>query len=112
MEALCLCCRYILVFYLTHILLFLNLQHARRLFPLQLSTKDKIEWAYWDAEGDDWVIVDKSLLDDSIPDGLEKMIGFEGRPDPASGYYCKYNGGKLVTDNGDDPMQKSSNKLR
>lgn len=57
--------------------------------------------------------MDKSVLDDeSIPTGLEKMIGFEGRPDPASGYYCMYNGGKLVTDNGDDPMQKSSKKLR
>jgi hypothetical protein len=28
-------------------------------------------------------------------EGIEKMIGFEGRPDPASGFYCVYDGGRL-----------------
>ncbi|CAB9522139.1 expressed unknown protein [Seminavis robusta] len=83
-------------------------EHARRLFPLQVSTKDKIEWAYWDAEGQDWIIVDKSVLEGDIPDGLEKLIGFEGRPDPATGYYCYYNEGKLV--NSEDDLKRSSSK--
>ena len=79
---------------------------------MQVSTKDRIEWSYWDADGDDWVIVDKSVLDEEdIPAGFEKMIGFEGRPDPASGYYCMYNEGRMVTGD-DDPIQRSSKKLQ
>jgi len=87
-------------------------QHAKRLFPLQVSPKEKIEWAYWDAEGDDWVIADKNVLqEEELPDGFEKIIGFEGRPDPASGYYCVYNEGKLVSE-GDEPLTRSSKKLK
>ena len=72
------------------------LQHARRLFPLQVSEKDKVEWAYW--EGDDdgsWIVVDKSVLE-GAPDGIDKQIGFEGRPDPTTGFYCLYDAGRLV----------------
>jgi hypothetical protein len=52
-------------------------------------------------EGDDsssssWTIVDKSILETSpLPEGLEKIIGFEGKPDPATGYYCVYDDGKV-----------------
>jgi hypothetical protein len=43
-------------------------------------------WAFWDT--DTWTIVDKAILEeqsDSLPANLEKLIGFEGRPDPSSG---------------------------
>mmetsp|Transcript_15494 Transcript_15494/g.26242 ORF Transcript_15494/g.26242 Transcript_15494/m.26242 type:complete len:223 (-) Transcript_15494:57-725(-) len=70
--------------------------HARRLFPLQVKPKDNIEWAFWQEEPEEiWVVVENSALD-GAPSGLEKQIGFEGRPDPASGFYCLYNEGRLV----------------
>lgn len=86
-------------------------EHARRLFPLHVSQKDKIEWAYWDVEGEDWILVDRDVLGDVVPDGFEKMIGFEGRPDPATGFYCMYNEGKLVTSD-EDMKNRSSKKLQ
>lgn len=66
--------------------------HAKRLFPLQFLSKDKVEWAYLD--GDEWTLVDKNVIK-GIP-GTEKKIGFEGKPDAASGFYCHYQDGKLV----------------
>lgn len=86
-------------------------EHAHRLFPLQVLKKDKIEWAYWDAEGEDWIIVDKDVLEGDLPSGLEKLIGFEGRPDPATGFYCMYNEGKLVNSD-EDLKNRSSKKLQ
>ena len=67
-------------------------QHAKRLYPLQISPKVAVEWAYAAPSDDgddknDWTKVDKSVLENA-PDGLEKIIGFEGSPDPSSGYYC------------------------
>jgi len=88
-------------------------EHARRLFPLQVSIKDKIEWAYRKSDEEEWVIVDKSVLESKdIPEGVEKMIGFEGNPDPASGYYCVYNEGRLVTSESDMNMERTSKKLQ
>lgn len=60
-----------------------------------MSQKDKIEWAYWQGGDDDgtWVAVDKSVV---MPDGIEKQIGFEGTPDPATGFYCMYDAGRLL----------------
>ncbi len=64
---------------------------------MQISPKDRIEWAYWCDDKEDWVLVDpKQSLD--LPDQWDKQIGFEGRPDPATGFYCLYNEGRLVTD--------------
>jgi hypothetical protein len=40
-------------------------------------------------------LVEKSATKD-IPAGVEKIIGFEGIPDPATGFYCNYKGGTLV----------------
>lgn len=61
-------------------------QHARRLFPLKISQKDAVSWALWDEDADEWKTVEKSVMDDAdVPGGLEKLIGFEGRPDPSSG---------------------------
>jgi len=71
-------------------------EHAKRLFPLQFSTKKTLVWGYHSGDGEDieWKVVDKSAMTDAV-DGLEKLIGFEGRPDPASGFYCVYDGGRL-----------------
>lgn len=61
-----------------------------------MKPKDNLEWAYWQDEPEEsWTVVENSVLDDA-PTGLERQIGFEGRPDPASGYYCLYNDGRLV----------------
>jgi hypothetical protein len=70
-------------------------QHARRLFPLQVSPKDTIEWGYWEGSDEDgsWIAGDKTV---EIPEKCEKLIGFEGRPDPATGFYCLYDAGRLV----------------
>ena len=81
------------------------------MFPLQVSAKDKIEWAFWDATGEDWIIIDKDALE-SAPAGLEKLIGFEGRPDPATGFYCMYNEGRLVNTDDDLKSRSSSKKLK
>jgi len=91
--------------------------HARRLYPLQVSSKDMVQWGYWkedntkvassedsddadDNESTDdgeWIIVEKSVLTDA-PKGIEKEIGFEGRPDRATGFYCHYKEGRLVAE--------------
>jgi hypothetical protein len=59
-----------------------------------------MEWAYTESsEGEvDWKVVDsKAVLEDAnIPDGIEKLVGFEGQPDPATGFYCQYDGGRLA----------------
>jgi hypothetical protein len=71
--------------------------HAHRMFPIQVSTKDTVEWGLRKSESDDWVVVDKSLLDSQeVPSGLEKLIGFEGTADPKTGFYCHYNDGVLA----------------
>jgi len=62
-------------------------QHAKRLYPLQISPKVAVEWAFAAADGESWTSVDKSVLGNA-PDGIEKMIGFEGKPDPSTGFYC------------------------
>lgn len=64
----------------------------------QFLPKDKVEWAYASKlkpEQEDWVLVDKNAMSD-VPAGVEKIIGFEGKPDPATGFYCNYKGGRLV----------------
>lgn len=68
------------------------------MYPLQVSAKKTLEWAYYQEEQEEWTVVDKSILEGdgaAVVDGIEKLIGFEGRPDPASGYYCVYDGGRL-----------------
>lgn len=92
-------------------------QHAKRLFPLKVSAKDRIEWAYRPAAaageaGDDaaaeWTVLDKSAGSAAV-DGIEKKVGFEGTADPSSGYYCLYNKGRLVKS--DNDVQAMSKKL-
>jgi len=72
-------------------------EHGKRLFPLQVSKKSTCEWGYLEGEGDsrEWKAVDvKAALVDA-PAGIEKEIGFEGIPDPATGFYCTYDFGRL-----------------
>mmetsp|Transcript_53722 Transcript_53722/g.160846 ORF Transcript_53722/g.160846 Transcript_53722/m.160846 type:complete len:92 (-) Transcript_53722:190-465(-) len=72
-------------------------EHAKRLLPLQVLPKDVVEWAYIkDNDGEEeWVLISKDICDDA-PSGVEKKMGFEGLPDPASGFYCHYDQGRLV----------------
>ena len=57
-----------------------------------------------------WKTVGKVSLDDmDLPSNIDKIIGFEGRPDPASGFYCVYNEGRLVQSDAD--LRPSSKKL-
>uniref|UniRef100_A0A7S1YEK3 Uncharacterized protein n=1 Tax=Grammatophora oceanica TaxID=210454 RepID=A0A7S1YEK3_9STRA len=72
----------------------LIIEHSRRLYPLQVSRKAKLECAYFETESEDWKVLEKKAVD--APDGIIKMVGFEGRPDPASGFYCRYEKGRLV----------------
>jgi hypothetical protein len=73
------------------------------LYPLQVSNKKTIEWGYFSDDDDAWKVADKSIMDGDVASkvaetegvGLEKVIGFEGRPDPASGFYCVYDEGRL-----------------
>lgn len=72
-------------------------EHSKRLLPLQVAPKDVVEWGYFSDETDDWVQVDPK--DEALRltvKNLEKKVGFEGKPDPASGFYCHYENGKLV----------------
>jgi hypothetical protein len=63
-------------------------------------------------ENENWIIVDRAVLEkDAPPDALEKLIGFEGRPDPATGFYCMYNEGKLVNTDDEGKRKSSSRKL-
>lgn len=57
-----------------------------------------MEWAYSTSSTpgqEDWILVNKDVLVDA-PVGIEKNLGFEGKPDPASGFYCHYEGGRMV----------------
>jgi hypothetical protein len=72
-----------------------------------VSTKDVVEWAYYSDEKDEWIVVDhKSVLASNdavpIPENIVRGrgIGFEGRPDPATGFYCMYNDGRIVASGG------------
>jgi hypothetical protein len=71
-------------------------EHARRLYPLKILPKDTIEWGYAASEEDETMkVVDKSAIE-MVNDGIEKKIGFQGKADPATGYYCHYENGRLV----------------
>lgn len=59
--------------------------HARRMFPIQILAKDKVEFAYA-REGDEWAVAGKV----DMPDDIDKNIGFEGLADP-SGFYARSN---------------------
>ncbi|KAL7485105.1 hypothetical protein ACHAW6_010708 [Cyclotella cf. meneghiniana] len=78
-------------------------EHAKRLYLVQIPPNAVLEWGYvMPKEGDDddigsgdWILVDKSKGDDA-PSGIEKKIGFEGKPDKNTGFYCYYHEGRIV----------------
>lgn len=71
-------------------------KHGKRLYPLQVSKKSTVEWGYTTDEDDGkWTVVDVKAALAEAPDGFEKDVGFEGIPDPATGFYCVYDNGKL-----------------
>jgi len=61
------------------------------------------------AEEGQWMIVDKtsSSTSDTTEEeegvAVEKVIGFMGRPDPVTGFYCQYEGGRITS----NPLSKS-----
>jgi hypothetical protein len=73
-----------------------------------VSPKDTIEWGFRSSTNDDWVIVDKSVLNDMDIKSIDKRMGFEGKPDPKTGYYCFYNEGRLVNGEKDSSSSASA----
>jgi hypothetical protein len=74
--------------------------HARRMFPIQILAKDKVEFAFM--QGEEWVVAGKV----DMPDDIDKRIGFVGLADP-SGFYARSR--KMLSDNtvsGFDSMKK------
>lgn len=82
-------------------------EHAKRALPFQVKPTDMVEWGYLEsnAEEGSFTSVDKSVLDD-VPKGTEKKIGFEGKADPGTGFYCHYDQGRLV-DKVDDGFKEA-----
>jgi hypothetical protein len=68
------------------------------LFKKKILPKSQLVWGYYkEGEGNGWVEVNVKEVDMTIPEGVEKKIGFEGVADPPSGYYCVYKEGRMVT---------------
>lgn len=78
--------------------------HARRMFPLQILAKDKLEWGFSTTAADnkqdgtvaeddttEWTIAGKV---EQMPEDIDKMIGFKGLPDP-TGFYGYSKGAGL-----------------
>mmetsp|Transcript_46172 Transcript_46172/g.90171 ORF Transcript_46172/g.90171 Transcript_46172/m.90171 type:complete len:239 (+) Transcript_46172:105-821(+) len=91
----------------------LLVEHARRLYPGRLRRGDTVEWGYGAPGGDDgggrtFVAVDKTVLD-GAPAGVEGRVGFEGTPDPKSGFYCSPDAGR-ISDKTDAASQRSTSK--
>jgi hypothetical protein len=60
--------------------------HSRRVFPVQIFTKDTLEWGYMAKGQDEWTSVAGKVVD--MPADIDKMIGFLGLADP-TGFYQK-----------------------
>jgi hypothetical protein len=80
---------------------------------LQVSLKDTVQWGYFNAASEEWVIAEKAIVDNAtdLPVDVEKgkAIGFEGLADPSSGFYCCYSEGRLVNSASD--VKAASKKL-
>lgn len=79
-------------------------EHAKRLFPLRIQSKDKIEWGYSLIETSDtssassssYIPINVKQVMEEIQDDVDyKVMGFEGTPDVATGYYCNYGQGMM-----------------
>lgn len=84
-------------------------EHARRMFPVQILAKDTLEWGYSTTEAaavvadDDTVATTTTTADTTnwtvvtsapanTPDGVDKLIGFRGHPDPFGFYSSSQKG--------------------
>ncbi|GMH87760.1 hypothetical protein TrVE_jg2824 [Triparma verrucosa] len=82
-------------------------EHAQRIYPAMRATGETsaLQWglksitAFVDnkpeATSDEFVALSK--IDEDVS---EKKVGFEGIPDPTTGYYCMYSSGKLMGEAG------------
>jgi len=84
--------------------------HAKRLFPLKLRGKERLEWGLYNVETKTFDAVDKSLTD-GMDEFDTKQIGFEGTGDPKTGFYCHYNDGRLVS-NRDEKSEAPATKKK
>eukprot|EP00587_Corethron_hystrix_P010227 CAMPEP_0113311250 /NCGR_PEP_ID=MMETSP0010_2-20120614/8558_1 /TAXON_ID=216773 ORGANISM="Corethron hystrix, Strain 308" /NCGR_SAMPLE_ID=MMETSP0010_2 /ASSEMBLY_ACC=CAM_ASM_000155 /LENGTH=230 /DNA_ID=CAMNT_0000166843 /DNA_START=77 /DNA_END=766 /DNA_ORIENTATION=+ /assembly_acc=CAM_ASM_000155 len=72
-------------------------EHAKRMYPLQVLPKKKLQWGYKeDEEGEGrWTVVDKSC-EDTEEELDAKLVGFEGLPEP-SGFYSDIDSGRVTS---------------
>jgi hypothetical protein len=83
-------------------------EHSKRLYPLKILPKDRVEWAYSTSstpEQGDWILLNKDVAKDA-PAGIEKNVGFEGKPDAATGFYCHYENGRMIDRYSGDVVKK------
>jgi hypothetical protein len=92
-------------------------EHARRIFPTTILANDKLEWGYTTATATatadtttdtttttvDWTVVGKV----DMPEGIEKLIGFQGNADP-TGFYARK--AQVMSDNSSSGFQNMKNK--
>lgn len=74
-------------------------EHSKRLYPLKILPKDRVEWAFSASstpEQGDWTLINVKEATKDSPAGIEKTIGFQGKPDAASGFYCHYENGRMI----------------
>ena len=91
-------------------------EHARRLFPVQILTKDTLTWGYDDSihnkENEDttaWTVV-TSVASADMPDDIDKQIGFKGDAD-VSGFYAHAYSDKGLKAGDSHNMNQVSNVL-
>ena len=77
-------------------------EHSKRLRPDKVKPKDAVEWGYSEGDEEEFTLADKTVA--SNLKGVERMVGFEGLPDPNTGSYCHYKEGRLV-DKSDETKQ-------
>ncbi|KAG8466086.1 hypothetical protein KFE25_005656 [Diacronema lutheri] len=76
-------------------------EHGRRLHLALVAQTGKapLQVGFRPAEGAEFELLAKKAPDAAPISDVE--IGFEGLPDPATGYYCSYKDGKLVANPAD-----------
>jgi hypothetical protein len=80
-------------------------EHACRLFPELTSRQRELEFGVGKGEGE-WEVL--AGLDKGEVAGVPAdEVGFEGVEDPATGYYCLYKQGKLVSGSTEDKSKGS-----
>ena len=68
-------------------------EHSLRISPGELKKEHNLEWGFRTGGDDEWAIADTTSKEGD--EGCEKFIGFEGIPDPNTGYFCSYDNGRV-----------------